>query len=80
MSWTAADARQKNTTIKSDTEAQMWVNVANKTLKAELAKGVPGKEAEAHAPDEKTWKADLVRCAAFYAALPLVYLGQKKAN
>ena len=34
----------------------------------------PGKEAEAHAPDEKTWKADLVRCAAFYAALPHVYL------
>jgi len=34
----------------------------------------PGKEAEAHAPNEKTWKADLVRCAAFYAALPLTYL------
>ena len=34
----------------------------------------PGKEAEAHAPNEKTWKADLVRCAAFYAAMPLVYL------
>jgi len=34
----------------------------------------PGKESEAHAPNEKTWKADLVRCAAFYAALPLMYL------
>ncbi len=34
----------------------------------------PGKEAEAHAPNEKTWKEDLVRCAALYAALPLVYL------
>ena len=34
----------------------------------------PGKEAEAHAPNEKTWKADLVRCAAFYAGLPLTYL------
>ena len=34
----------------------------------------PGKESQAHAPDEKTWKADLVRCAAFYAALPLIYL------
>jgi len=33
----------------------------------------PGKEAEAHAPNEKTWKADLVRCAAVYAALPTVY-------
>ncbi len=37
----------------------------------------PGKEAEAHAPNEKTWKADLVRCAAFYAALPLAYLNRK---
>jgi len=36
----------------------------------------PGKESEAHAPNEKTWKADLVRCAAFYAALPLVYLAK----
>jgi putative selenium metabolism hydrolase len=34
----------------------------------------PGKESQAHAPDERTWKADLVRCAAFYATLPLVYL------
>jgi len=34
----------------------------------------PGKEAEAHAPNEKTWKADLVRCAAFYAALPSIYV------
>ncbi|MDR1193016.1 MAG: YgeY family selenium metabolism-linked hydrolase [Peptococcaceae bacterium] len=33
----------------------------------------PGKEEEAHAPNEKTWKADLVRCAAVYAALPSLY-------
>jgi acetylornithine deacetylase/succinyl-diaminopimelate desuccinylase-like protein len=33
----------------------------------------PGKESEAHAPNEKTWKADLVRCAAVYAALPSIY-------
>ena len=33
----------------------------------------PGKEAQAHAPNEKTWKADLVKCAAVYAALPTVY-------
>ncbi len=39
----------------------------------------PGKEAEAHAPNEKTWKADLVRCAAFYAALPAIYL-EKTVN
>ena len=33
----------------------------------------PGKEAQAHAPNEKTWKADLVKCAAVYAALPECY-------
>jgi len=38
----------------------------------------PGKEAEAHAPNEKTWKSDLVRCAAFYAAMPQIYLANKE--
>ncbi|MGL4737618.1 MAG: YgeY family selenium metabolism-linked hydrolase, partial [Cellulosilyticaceae bacterium] len=33
----------------------------------------PGKEAQAHAPNEKTWKADLVKCAAVYAAVPTLY-------
>ncbi|MDR2945159.1 MAG: YgeY family selenium metabolism-linked hydrolase [Candidatus Adiutrix sp.] len=33
----------------------------------------PGKENQAHAPNEITWKKDLVQCAAFYAALPDVY-------
>lgn len=33
----------------------------------------PGKEEEAHAPNEKTWKADLVKCAAIYAAIPGLY-------
>ena len=33
----------------------------------------PGAEAQAHAPNEKTWKQDLVTCAAVYAALPTVY-------
>ena len=33
----------------------------------------PGKEAQAHAPNEKTWKADLVKCCAVYAALPAMY-------
>ena len=37
----------------------------------------PGKEAEAHAPNEKTWKADLVKCAAIYAAMPLIYVSGK---
>lgn len=33
----------------------------------------PGAEAQAHAPNEMTWKQDLVACAAVYAALPAVY-------
>jgi len=37
----------------------------------------PGKEEEAHAPNEKTWKADLVKCAAVYAALPTLYCENK---
>ena len=39
----------------------------------------PGAEKEAHAPNEKTWKEDLVRCAALYAALPLVHLQENPA-
>jgi len=38
----------------------------------------PGKEAQAHAPNELTWKKDLVECAAFYAALPDVYAASNK--
>ena len=34
----------------------------------------PGAEAQAHAPNEMTWKKDLVTCAALYAALPGCYL------
>ncbi len=33
----------------------------------------PGKECQAHAPNEITWKNDLSDCAALYAALPGVY-------
>ena len=33
----------------------------------------PGAEDQAHAPNEISWKEDLVRCAAFYAVLPTVY-------
>jgi putative selenium metabolism hydrolase len=38
----------------------------------------PGKEAEAHAPNEKTWKDHLVQAAALYAALPLVYVNRMR--
>lgn len=37
----------------------------------------PGKEAQAHAPNERTWKADLVKCAAIYAAMPSIYTEKK---
>ena len=38
----------------------------------------PGAESQAHAPNEKTWKIDLVRCAAVYAGLPSVYVANDK--
>ena len=37
----------------------------------------PGAEAQAHAPNEMTWKEDLVKCAAVYAALPTIYCENK---
>lgn len=39
----------------------------------------PGAEAQAHAPNEITWKDDLVACAAVYAALPSIYCAKTKA-
>ena len=33
----------------------------------------PGAESQAHAPNEITWKQDLVNCAALYAAVPALY-------
>lgn len=36
----------------------------------------PGKEPQAHAPNEKTWKQHLVDCAAMYATIPLVWMHQ----
>ena len=41
----------------------------------------PGAESQAHAPNEITWKDDLVRCAALYAAVPGLYKeGDKTAD
>ncbi len=39
----------------------------------------PGHEDQAHAPNERTWKKELVNCAAMYAAIPLIYT-QKYAD
>jgi len=36
----------------------------------------PGAESQAHAPNEITWKQDLVTCAAVYALAPLLYRGK----
>lgn len=38
----------------------------------------PGREEEAHAPNRKTYKDDLVQCAAVYAALPTIYIDNKE--
>ena len=34
----------------------------------------PGHEDQAHAPNEKTWKDELVKAAAFYALIPTIYV------
>ncbi len=49
MPWTAKDAKAKNSSIKSDSEAAMWMRVANKQLSAAIEKGTDRKEAEARA-------------------------------
>ena len=36
----------------------------------------PGHEDQAHAPNERTWKDELVKAAAMYAAIPSVYLNK----
>lgn len=34
----------------------------------------PGHEDESHAPNEKTFKSELVKCAAMYALIPIIYV------
>lgn len=36
----------------------------------------PGHEDQAHAPNEKTWKKELARCAAMYALIPSIYVNE----
>jgi len=36
----------------------------------------PGHEDQAHAPNEKTWKDELVKCAAMYALIPKTYMNK----
>ena len=40
----------------------------------------PGAESQAHAPNEITYKDDLVRCAAMYVAAANLYDGSKKTD
>ena len=40
----------------------------------------PGAESQAHAPNEITWKQDLVTCAALYAAVPGLYKPENKSG
>ena len=40
----------------------------------------PGAESQAHAPNEITWKQDLVTCAAVYAAVPGLYKEENKST
>jgi putative selenium metabolism hydrolase len=39
-----------------------------------------GHEDQAHAPDEKTWKSELIKAAAMYAVIPSIYLARYSKN
>jgi len=39
----------------------------------------PGKEAQAHAPNELNWKDDLVKCAAMLSVIPTIYCDTEHA-
>lgn len=36
----------------------------------------PGHEDQAHAPNERTWKSELIKCAAMYALIPSIYVNE----
>lgn len=36
----------------------------------------PGHEEEAHSPNERTWKSELIKAAAMYAVIPTLYVGK----
>lgn len=36
----------------------------------------PGHEDQAHAPNERTWKSELAKCAAMYALIPVLYVNE----
>jgi len=40
----------------------------------------PGHEDQAHAPNERTWKSELVKAAAMYAVIPVVYVENVTEN
>jgi putative selenium metabolism hydrolase len=40
----------------------------------------PGHEDQAHAPNERTWKSELVKAAAMYAAIPALYVKEYAAK
>jgi putative selenium metabolism hydrolase len=40
----------------------------------------PGHEDQAHAPNERTWKSELVKAAAMYTVIPVVYVENVAGN
>ncbi len=36
----------------------------------------PGHEDQAHAPNERTWKDELVKAAAMYSLIPSIYIAE----
>jgi putative selenium metabolism hydrolase len=40
----------------------------------------PGHEDQSHAPNEKTWKSELVKAAAMYAVIPAIYVQKNSTD
>jgi len=69
------EARQKRTLIDKWTFSTNGVSIMGRNGISCIGFG-PGAEAEAHAPNEITWKQDLVTAAAVFAVLPGIYAAE----
>ena len=66
------EARQKRPLVDKWTFSTNGVTIMGRNGIPCIGFG-PGAEAQAHAPNEKTWKKDLVTAAALFAVLPTIY-------
>jgi len=71
------EARQKRPLVDKWTFSTNGVTIMGRNGIPCIGFG-PGAEAQAHAPNEITWKQDLVTAAALFAVLPTMYVNGEK--